>query len=188
MGLPSPAVKPWKPRSTPSAECRIPGPALAPDPGPAPGLVLAPNLQGAAAGGRRGAHDGESVPCRMGAGGQKNRHCADPAGVFVDVPTLKEMPGRHSSTLSFRPRSFSEWKWCRKKTGPSLPYHLVLILQRGKQGPIWSPSEIVLIWDLRPHKRECCPNPTDRRTLGSSPGCVVTWRGHFSLDLSLPCL
>lgn len=61
-------------------------------------------------------------------------------------------------------------------------------LQRGKQGPIWSPSEIVLIWDLRPHKRECCPNPTDRRTLGSSPGCVVTWRGHFSLDLSLPCL
>lgn len=139
MGLSSPAVKPWEPRSTPSAECRIPGLAPAPDPGPAPGLVLAPNSRGAAGGGRPGAHEGESVPCRMGAGGQKDRHCGGPAGVFIDVPTLEEMPGRHPSTLSFRPRSLSEWKWCRKKTGPSLPDYLVLILQRRNRGPFGRP-------------------------------------------------
>lgn len=58
------SVKPWKPRWAPSAECRNPDPAPCPDPDPAPVRALAQDPLGAA-GGRRGAHEGESDPRRM---------------------------------------------------------------------------------------------------------------------------
>lgn len=75
-GLSSLAVKPWKPRWTPSAECRTPGPAPGPDPGPTPALVLAPDLRGAADD-RRGAHEVSQPSLRMEAPGQEDRPCGN---------------------------------------------------------------------------------------------------------------
>lgn len=101
------SVKPWKPRWAPSAECRTPDPAPGPDRDPAPAHVLAQELRGAA-GGRRGALEGESAPSRMRARGQEGTQCGGPAGTHIEVSTLDEMPSRQPSTLSFGPRSHSE--------------------------------------------------------------------------------
>lgn len=74
-----PAVKPWKPRWTPSEECRTPGLPLGPDPGPAPALALAQDPLGAASG-RRGAHEADSSTYRMWARGQLDKDTVRPWG------------------------------------------------------------------------------------------------------------
>lgn len=97
---PSPAVKPWKPRWTPSEDCRTPGPARGPDTGPAPAPARAPApLPPGAAGGRRGAHAGESAPSGTRAPAGRT-DTARSWGARFAVPALEEVPGPYPSTLS----------------------------------------------------------------------------------------
>lgn len=88
------------------------------------------------------------------------------------------------------PRNHSERELCRKKTRPSLPDHLVVILQttdgeteahlviQGDSADLGLKTPVLIVLSSS-HRHE---------DLGSSPGWGVTWRGHFSLGLSLPCL
>lgn len=119
--------KPWKPSWAPSAKCRNPDPAPCHDPDPAPVRALAQDPLGAA-GGQRGAHEGESAPSRMRAlrpGGrtlwlEHVERC--PRWIRCPVDTHQRSALDPGTTLNGN---------YRKETPPSLSNHLVFISQAG---------------------------------------------------------